>query len=130
MQNRVTKQQAINLKKLGYDLPTNAYYHETSNNVDEVSDYGIWLEYLTIYSAPTISDAIQWMWDRFKINAFTQNQINQNGTVRWLMYYSTPESTHEHNFKAWYNDRDITTREKAQSAVLDNAILYQLDKME
>ena len=122
-ENRVTKQQAISLKKLGYDGDVRTWYCDSSaecftsrgyTNFNKQSFQGD-----DVYSAPTISDAIQWMWDKFGVNIVVW-QVDPN---EWMYekYYEDSGSLANGSFP---------TRPAAQSAGLDAAIQYKLKQIE
>jgi len=59
--NRVTKEIAILLKEVGYDVPTNAYYIETYHKCHEISTPKNFNEVQFYISAPTVYECIEWL---------------------------------------------------------------------
>jgi len=124
MSERVTKAQAINLKKLGYDLPTNTLYEEGLDvpqfdpiNTANFNYIDVWGE--RYISAPTISDAIQWMYDKFEINI--------------AVFYLIEDSEWRCELISNYGEisKDgFKSRPAAQSAGLDAAINYKLKQLQ
>jgi len=118
-ENRVTKAQAINLKRLGYDEYGTYFYKNDDSPETEPQTWVIRGKPKTLIPAPTISDAIQWMWDKFGVNIVVW-QVDPN---EWMYekYYEDSGSLANGSFP---------TRPAAQSAGLDAAIQYKLKQIE
>lgn len=120
-----TYEQAIRLKKLGFDLPTMCFYppHSRSAIVDGIEGT---CKAPDIYAAPSISDALQWLRDEKGIKYSVTIQYNVDNTFM-NGYTGSFAGLDPFNPTLIELEETLDTYSGAESALLD-AILNYLEE--
>lgn len=77
----VTEQVAFLLKDLGFDLETNHYYYVSDEGLtlSKKAELGNWNFYDTLYSAPSINDVNDWLYEKYNVHfSLIPNFYNYN----------------------------------------------------
>ncbi len=101
MNEPVTREQAMRLKKVGFDLPVSTYYQDSNNERrgfrgSRVNNFNNIVIYENCYSVPTIHEALMWAMEKF-------------GLYGYVVYYTFKEVPDENSRWFYYID-DLSTK--------------------
>lgn len=130
----VSKELALKLKELGFDMEVNRYYslvggddpdclffEDKESNFNDCYFKHEGKEYPSSISAPTYDEVLHWLRDKHGVHGEVRNLNTYDDKLR---YYSVLEV---YNTKKWYdtlidNDRFTHDYDKAQLAIINKAI--------